>query len=152
MARKADRVAASGIERSQKANELELPEQNKGQPLGMVPGDAAEKPVVALRPAGMTLPSFIAGKQVKAGKKEMPTQLAQTKASAAEPPAKVTAERAASKANEGHLSDRLLSLSAGKCRICAAMQLLHGVDKITSISLKARQPAPIKWLCTLTAS
>ena len=66
-----------------------------------------------------TVPSVLADKQVKAEDKEMPTQLAQTKASAAEPPAKVTAEKAASKANESHLSDRLLSLSAGKGRINA---------------------------------
>ena len=66
-----------------------------------------------------TVPSVLADKQVKAEDKEMPTQLAQTKASAAEPPAKVTAERTASKANEGHLSDKLLSLSAGECSICA---------------------------------
>ena len=128
LAGKTDRATASGIERSRKAdvlaapsesNELELPEQSKGKPLGMVPGDAAEKPVVALRPAGMTLSSFLAGKQIKAGKKERPTPLAQTKASAAEQPAKVTAERTASKANRGHLSDKLLSLSAGECSICA---------------------------------
>ena len=63
------------------------------------------------RPARASFPA--AKPEVKAGKrKKCQAKQAQAKASAAEPPAEVMAERAASEANVGHLSDRLRSLSS----------------------------------------
>ena len=80
----------------------------------------------------MTQTSFLAAKQVKAGMEELPTTLAQAKASAAEPPEKVTAERATRETNKGHLSDNL-SLSACKCNSRASNTFLLELDSSSSI-------------------
>ena len=83
-------------------------------------GDAAKRPAIALRPSAMTKPpSRLPNQRPAEKRRKCQAKRAQAKASAAEPPAEVMAERAASETNVSHLTDRLLSLSACKCRICA---------------------------------
>ena len=120
--------AAQSLERNEK-KQLEFSnEQSKGNSLGMDRGDAAEWPAVARKPAAMSQAAFPTAKaEVKAGKRNKgEARLAQTKASAAEPAAKVKTERAASKPVWAACLMRLLSPSASKCRICARTQPLLG--------------------------